>query len=123
MSAPTLTMPRRGLADPAWRYRRACDTDIAATFAAERARLAASATSANTLPACETAIAELCDEYDMPLDMPLDVPLPLPRARSGFTAPRAAPQRMAGHIDTDQAVALIALGLLAAAARFGGLFS
>jgi hypothetical protein len=115
-------LPRRGIADRTWHYVPALSTNIAATFAAERARLASAhledAYAERT--AVRAAIAELCDAP--PADDDIALPLPAPRPAWDFTRSPAAPKRMAGYITTDDAVALLALGCLAAAARFGGLF-
>lgn len=40
MSTDRATMPRRGLADPDWRYRSSVETNIAETIEEERRRLA-----------------------------------------------------------------------------------
>lgn len=59
-----LCMPRRGLADRSWPYRLAVDTDIAVTFAAERARLAATRQPVDAFAeraAVRAVIAESCD--------------------------------------------------------------
>ncbi|WP_295548631.1 hypothetical protein [uncultured Pseudacidovorax sp.] len=41
MAAPTITFPARRLVDKGFRYRSAAETDVKATFARERRRLAA----------------------------------------------------------------------------------
>ena len=79
------------------------------------------ATADDERAAMRAVIAEL---HDAPATLVIDdlPPLPRPAARSGPRWDFTVMRHQAGRIDTDDAVALLAVSLFAAACRFGGVF-